>query len=192
MLNLPARRGAEMKITDTKIPGVHIIETTALIDERGSFVRNFCTRDLAPVLQGRTIAQINQSKTAKVGSLRGMHFQCPPHAEIKLVRCLRGRIWDVALDLRRESPTFLQWHAEELTPGNMKMMIVPERCAHGFQVLEPDSEVLYLHTEFYQPAAEGAVHYNDPRINIKWPLAVTDLSPRDAGHAFLDDSFTGI
>ena len=181
-----------MKITATKISGLYIADTTAFVDERGSFARNFCARDLAPALQGQTIAQINQSITAKVGAVRGLHFQRAPHAEIKMVRCLRGCIWDVAVDLRQESPTFLQWHAEELTPANMKMMIVPERCAHGFQVLEPDSEVLYLHTDFYEPAAEGGINYADPRINITWPLAVTDLSPRDASHTFLDDTYTGI
>ena len=181
-----------MKITDTKISGVHIIETTPLVDDRGSFARAFCARELEPILQGRTIAQINQSKTTKAGAIRGMHFQRTPYAEVKLVRCLRGRIWDVALDLRKESPTFLQWHAQELTPGNMKMMIVPERCAHGFQTLEADSEVLYLHTEFYEPSSEGGIHYADPRINIDWPLAVSDLSPRDATHPRIDDTFTGI
>ena len=181
-----------MKIQDTDIPGVHIIETTAHSDDRGSFMRAFCARELAPVLGNCTIVQINHSKTMQTGAIRGLHFQPVPHAEMKMVRCLRGRVWDVVLDLRKNSPTFLGYHAEELTPDNKKMIVVPEGCAHGFQVLEPESEMLYLHTEYYEPAAEGGIHYADPRIGIKWPLPVADLSPRDSTHPLLDATFTGI
>lgn len=188
----PERHGAEMKITDTKITGVKIVETTARADDRGSFMRAFCARELAPVLGDRIIVQINHSRTTKVGAIRGLHFQKQPHAEMKMIRCLQGRIFDVAVDLRQGSPTFLQWHAEELTPGNMKMMAIPEGCAHGFQVLESETELLYLHTAYYEPSSEGGIHYADPRVNIKWPLAATDFSERDASHPFLDDQFTGI
>jgi dTDP-4-dehydrorhamnose 3,5-epimerase len=111
---------------------------------------------------------------------------------MKLVRCLKGRVWDVAIDLRHNSPTFLRWHAEELTPFNGKMMAIPEGFAHGFQVMEPESELLYLHTAFYTPSAEGALRYDDPKLDIKWPLSVTDLSQRDAQHPFIDSEFTGI
>ncbi len=110
----------------------------------------------------------------------------PPHAEMKLVRCLRGRVWDVAVDLRAESPTFLHWHAEELSPDNHRMVVIPEGCAHGFQVLTPDSELLYLHTAFYAPDAEGGVRHDDPALGIRWPLPVTDLSPRDRSHPLID------
>jgi dTDP-4-dehydrorhamnose 3,5-epimerase len=120
-----------------------------------------------------------------------MHFQYPPHAEWKQVRCLRGRVWDVALDLRAGSSTLLQWHAEELSPDNGRAMVIPEGCAHGFQVLEPDSELLYLHSACYTPAAEGGVAYDEPRAGIRWPLAVTDISERDRGHARLTDNFRG-
>jgi dTDP-4-dehydrorhamnose 3,5-epimerase len=121
-----------------------------------------------------------------------MHYQHPPHAEMKLVRCVKGGVWDVAVDLRAGSPTFLQWHAEELTPQNARMLIVPEGCAHGFQALEPDSELLYLHTAFYTPEAEGGVAHDDPRLAISWPLPVVDLSTRDRAHPQIMPSFSGI
>lgn len=181
-----------MKIIDTKISGVHVIETDIRGDDRGSFARAFCARDLEPVLQGRTIAQINHSRSVSAGTLRGMHFQKTPFAEMKMVRCLRGRVWDVALDLRKESPTFMQWHAEELTPETMKMVVIPERCAHGFQTLESDSEMLYLHTEFYEPSSEGGVNYADPHPAVTWPLPPTVISPRDAAYPLLTDDFAGI
>jgi dTDP-4-dehydrorhamnose 3,5-epimerase len=124
--------------------------------------------------------------------VRGLHFQYHPHAEMKLIRCLRGRVFDVAVDLRKNSPTFLEWHAEELSGENQRMIVIPEGFAHGFQVLETDSELLYLHTATYQKGSEGAVRYNDPLIGIHWPLPVTDVSARDQNHPFLDHSFHGI
>lgn len=141
---------------------------------------------------GRPILQINHSLTHLPGSVRGLHFQHPPKAEAKWVRCLRGRVWDVAVDLRRGSPTFLAWHAVELDSGRMNALFVPEGCAHGFQVLEPDSEMLYLHTAPYTPGLEGAARWDDPRLAIAWPLAVVDVSDRDRSHPFLDMTFEGI
>ena len=111
---------------------------------------------------------------------------------MKMVRCLKGRVWDVAVDLRAGSGTFLQWHAEELSEENARMVIIPEGCAHGFQVMEPDSELLYLHTAFYSSDAESGVAYNDPRLNISWPLVVTDLSKRDQLHPFIYPNFQGL
>lgn len=181
-----------MKIIDTKIEGVKIIETSPISDARGSFARWYCERELAPALNGRHIVQVNHSRTAKVGSIRGMHYQKAPHAEGKFVRCIKGRAFDVALDLRMSSSTFLQWEAVELTPENGRMLCVPERCAHGFQVLEPDSELLYLHTEFYVPESEGGVHYADTMAEISWPLPAGDISPRDASHPPLPHDFGGI
>jgi dTDP-4-dehydrorhamnose 3,5-epimerase len=121
-----------------------------------------------------------------------MHLQRPPHAEMKFVRCVKGRVWDVAVDLRAGSPTFLKWHAEELSPENGLMMIIPEGCAHGFQVLEADCELLYLHTAIYTPGSEGGFSYHDSAFNIHWPLPVTDLSKRDASHQPIAPHFTGI
>jgi dTDP-4-dehydrorhamnose 3,5-epimerase len=184
--------GLTMRIADTAISGVRLVETDAFRDERGTFMRAFCARELAPILEKRTIAQANISRTTRPGAIRGLHFQQPPHAEMKMVRCLRGRVWDVALDLRKNSPTFLKWHAEELTPGNMKMLTIPEGCAHGFQTLEPESEVSYFSTAFYEPSAEGAVRYDDPRAAIRWPLPATDLSNRDAAHPLLAADFKGL
>jgi len=111
---------------------------------------------------------------------------------MKLIRCIKGRVWDVVLDLRKGSATFLQWYAEELSADNSKMIVIPEGCAHAFQVLDANSELLYLHTNFYKPEAEGGVHVLDPYLSIDWPLPVKDLSSRDKAHPFIDGSFSGI
>lgn len=181
-----------MKILPTLIAGVEIAETTPFKDPRGAFYRAFCDRDLAPILHHRTIRQVNVSRTEMVGAIRGMHFQHPPDAEMKLVRCLRGLVWDVALDLRQDSPTFLQWHGVELSPENALMMVIPEGCAHGFQVLAAGSELLYLHTAPYEPKSEGGIMYNDPAIDITWPMTATDISQRDTSHPLLSTDFARI
>ena len=180
-----------MKISDTKLQGVHVVENTVLGDVRGSFTRWFCPKELSKILGDRSIKQVNHSVTAKKGSIRGMHFQKSPHAEMKFVRCIRGRVLDVALDLRPSSKTFLQYHAEELSPDKNKMLVIPEGCAHGFQILEDNTELLYLHTGFYEPASEGGINYADPLTAIKWPLPVADISDRDANYSLLDKSFKG-
>lgn len=181
-----------MNILPTSIPGLMVVETTPHVDARGAFARLFCERELAELIGARRIVQINHSRTATVGAIRGMHFQRPPHAEMKLVRCLKGRVWDVAVDLRRNSPTFLRWHAEELTPANAHMMVIPEGFAHGFQVMEAESELLYLHTAFYTPDTEGGLRHDDPGLAITWPLPVADLSPRDSSHPLIKPDFNGI
>lgn len=181
-----------MEILPTSIAGVVVAKTAPLKDARGTFYRAFCDRDLEPILQQRTIRQVNVSRTEMAGAIRGMHFQHPPHAEMKLIRCLRGRVWDVALDLRQGSPTFLQWHGVELSPENALMMVIPEGCAHGFQVMDPSSELLYLHTAPYEPKSEGGVRYSDSIINIFWPMTVTDISQRDISHPLLSRDFLGI
>jgi dTDP-4-dehydrorhamnose 3,5-epimerase len=181
-----------MKIHPTRIEGVSVIEATPFEDKRGSFARMFCARELREIIGSRSIVQINVSRTATVGAVRGLHFQRPPYAESKLVSCLKGRVWDVALDLRSDSKTYLQWHSEELSSANRKTLFIPEGCAHGFQVLEADSELLYLHTQFYEPAAESGVRVTDSLLNIPWPLPVTDLSVRDQNHPLLSAAFTGL
>lgn len=180
-----------MKIIDTQIAGVKIVESAPRGDNRGSFTRFYCEKDLASLLGDRHIVQVNHSKTSKAGSIRGLHFQKAPHAETKFIRCLKGRVWDVALDLRAGSPTFLKYHAVELTPASNHMFVIPEGCAHGFQALEDDSEMLYLHTAFYEPASEGGVSYADERVNIAWPLPPADLSERDKAYPPLDANFKG-
>jgi len=181
-----------MKILPTKLSGVVVAETVPVVDHRGAFGRLFCERELSQILGHRHIVQINHSRAATVGAVRGLHFQRPPQAEMKFVRCLRGRVWDVAVDLRGGSRTFLQWHAEELTPENARMLALPEGCAHGFQVLDAESELLYLHTAFYDPDAEGGVRCDDSRLGITWPLPIADLSQRDRLLPTLGAGFVGI
>ena len=184
--------GAAMKASPTSIAGVMRVETGYFTDARGAFGRLYCESELSGIIGERRIVQINHSRTEAVGAVRGMHFQHPPHAEMKLVRCIKGRVWDVAVDLRAGSPTFLNWHAEELTPQNACMLVIPEGCAHGFQVLDAASELLYLHTAFYTPASEGGLRHDDPRLGIGWPLPAVDLSSRDLAHPLLSQDFSGI
>ncbi len=181
-----------MRVLPTAIQGVSVVETQMIEDPRGSFARLFCQQELHEILGPRKIVQINQSTTRQPGAVRGMHYQHPPSAEMKLVRCLKGRVWDVAIDLREGSTTFLQWHGEELSADNAKMLVIPEGCAHGFQVLETDSQLLYLHTEFYAPDTEDGVAYNDPKLAISWPLPVTGLSERDRDLSPLSIKFSGL
>lgn len=181
-----------MKVVQTLINGLSVVETTFCADNRGSFERLFCARELADVFGARRIVQINRSLTLMKGSVRGLHFQHSPYAEMKLVRCIRGKVWDVAVDLRRGSKTFLQWHAEELSPENQRMMVIPEGVAHGFQTLEPESELLYLHTAPYAPESEGGFRVDDPLLGITWPLPVEGLSDRDSRHQAIPAGFRGI
>lgn len=181
-----------MLVKQTALNGIYVVESKPLNDQRGFFMRLFCNRELGEILGERHIVQVNQSGTRNAGTVRGLHFQYPPYSELKLVRCLRGRVWDVAVDLRAGSPTFLKWHAEELTPDNNRMLVIPEGCAHGFQALEEGSELLYLHTAYYNSAAEGGVPYDDPRLNIHWPLKAADVSDRDLAHLPITTEFKGV
>lgn len=181
-----------MKILDTPIAGLALVETAAFRDHRGEFMRFFCENELAPVIGPRHIVQINRSVTSAPGCVRGMHYQYPPHAEMKLVRCTRGRVFDVAVDIRAGSPTFMQWFGCELSAESARMLAIPEGFAHGFQVIEPDSELIYLTTAAYEKSAEGGITPEDPAIGIRWPLRVTMLSDRDRDHPRLDGSFAGV
>lgn len=181
-----------MQLAKTPIAGVFEALTEVVQDHRGHFARLFCRNDLAVAHLDRPIIQINHSRTSSVGAVRGLHFQLPPKAEAKWVRCLKGRVFDVAVDLRRGSPTFLRWHAVELDALQMNAIFIPEGCAHGFQVLEPNSELLYLHSDSYSPADERGLRIDDPRLAIGWPLAPTDISKRDKSHPLIDDAFEGI
>ncbi|AVA25729.1 dTDP-4-dehydrorhamnose 3,5-epimerase [Rhizobium sp. NXC24] len=181
-----------MKLTKTKIEGLFVAESTIIGDSRGTFSRVYCQNELEPAIGDRTIRQANVSMTAAVGTVRGMHYQHAPRAEMKIVRCIEGRVFDIAVDLRRGSSTFLQWYGVELSPENGLAFVIPEGCAHGFQVLEENSRLLYLHTEFYSPEHEGGVRYNDPRVGIEWPLPPVHLSSRDVSHPLLDENFHGV
>jgi len=181
-----------LRISETSISGVFEATTEIRQDARGAFARLFCLDDLAAAQGARPIKQINHSRTTAAGTIRGMHFQRSPMSEGKWIRCLKGRVFDVAVDLRSDSPTFLQWHSVELRAELMNAVFIPEGCAHGFQALAPDSELLYLHTEKYSPAHEGGVRFDDPRLAIGWPLPARDLSDRDLSHPPIDDAFRGI
>jgi dTDP-4-dehydrorhamnose 3,5-epimerase len=180
-----------MKVIPTAIAGVSIVETAVHSDHRGSFARFFAAEELTAVT-AKPILHINHSRTAAKGSIRGLHFQLPPFAEMKMVRCLKGRVMDVAVDLRLGSPTFLHYHTVELSAENAKMLVIPEGCAHGFQTLEEHCELLYLHTTVYNQEAEGGLRYDDPAIGIKWALPISDISTRDTSHPLIDDNFLGI
>ena len=180
--------GRSMNIKQTPLKDAFIIEPEPFRDDRGLFARVFCKQELRDILRGKNIVQVNHSMTRQKGAIRGMHFQRPPRAEVKMVKCLSGSVFDVMIDLRSDSSTFLNWHGEKLSAENMKMMYIPEGFAHGFQTLEQNSELLYLHTEFYNPEYEGGVHYNDPKVGISWPLEVTDVSERDRNHPLLAGS----
>lgn len=182
----------QVNLIRTPLDGVMVARTKRIEDERGTFQRFFCDVDLHEVVGERKVVQINHSKTRQVGTVRGMHFQYPPHAETKFVRCLRGRVWDVVVDLRKGSPTFQRWHAEILSQENAHLLVIPEGCAHGFQVLEADSELLYLHSAHYEPSSEGGIRHDDPLIAIKWPLVVEQVSERDQSYPYLTSDFHGI
>lgn len=173
--------------------GAFVIETAPVKDHRGSFARYFCHKEMSDIIGSRRIVNINFSKTLQKGVVRGMHYQKNPKAEMKMVRCLKGAVYDVMIDIRKDSPTFLQSQGIELTEAAMNMVVIPEGFAHGFQVLEENSELLYLHTEYYSEVEEGALNPQDPQLGINWPLKIVDLSERDKNHLLLSQKeFTGI
>lgn len=182
----------KLQINSTPFEGLYVIDTSAFIDHRGAFARWFCEDELAEVIGNRHIKNVNFSRTVKKGSVRGMHFQRPPKSEMKMIRCINGRILDVVVDIRLGSPTYLNHFSVELSAENMKMIVVPEGFAHGFQSLEDNSEIMYLVTEFYSPECEGGLRYNDPELKINWPLNVADISDKDAGHKLIDGTFKGL
>lgn len=179
-------------IESTRLRDVCVLQRHPIGDARGYFERLFCDDELAGWLGGRAIRQVNHTLTAAAGTVRGLHFQHPPHAEAKIVTCLRGEVFDVAVDLRRGSPTFLQWHGERLSATNHRSLLLPPGVAHGFQSLVEDVELLYFHTEPFAPEAEGGVHPRDPRVAVDWPLPIAALSDRDEHHPWLQDAFDGL
>jgi dTDP-4-dehydrorhamnose 3,5-epimerase len=181
-----------MKISPTKLADAFVIETEVFRDKRGNFARLFCKEELMDIYKNRSIVQINYSLTREKGALRGMHFQNPPNSGAKMVRCIKGSVFDVIIDLRANSRSFLKWHGEVLSADNMKMLYIPEGFAHGFQTLETNCEMLYLHSEFYSPSHEGGVHYNDPAVNVQWPLEVTEISEKDCNYPLIISNYSGI
>jgi dTDP-4-dehydrorhamnose 3,5-epimerase len=174
------------------IGGVVAVRRRSLGDARGSLSRLFCAEELAAAGWRWPVAQVNHSVTATAGTVRGMHYQAPPLAEAKLVTCLRGRVWDVALDLRAGSPTFLRWCAQEISAENGIALLIPPGCAHGFQALTDAVELLYLHSVAYAPDHDRGVNPQDPRCAIAWPMPVAILSPKDLSRPMLDADFAGM
>ncbi|MEP6726881.1 MAG: dTDP-4-dehydrorhamnose 3,5-epimerase [Bacteroidota bacterium] len=181
-----------MVFTETILKGSFTIELTPFTDNRGWFARTYCKDEFKRIGHTGEWVQMNHSFTSKAGALRGMHYQLPPFTEIKMVRCIAGAVYDVIIDLRKDSATFLQWFGTELSAKNKRMIYIPEGFAHGFQTLTDDCELIYHHTELYMPGAEAGVQYNDPRIGINWPLTPTEISERDKQHPLLNNNFTGI
>lgn len=168
-----------MKFTETSLPGVYLIDIEPIGDSRGFFSRFWCSKEFAAQGLPFQVAQINVSHNAEAGTLRGLHYQREPHAEGKVVACTRGRVFDVAVDIRPESATYLQWYGAVLDDQKRQMLYIPEGFAHGYQTLEDDTGLLYLVSEFYTPDAEHGLRYDDPAIGIEWPRDVASLSGKD-------------
>jgi len=173
--------------TETKLKGAFVIELERRVDERGFFARTFCRQEFQERGLELVIAQASMASNRRKGTLRGMHFQFPPAAEAKLLRCTRGAIVDIIVDLRPESPTYLQHIAVELDAGTMRALYVPERFAHGYQVLEDNTDISYEMSECYTPSAEGGLLHDDPRLGLSWPLPVAVVSTKDRSHRPLNE-----
>jgi dTDP-4-dehydrorhamnose 3,5-epimerase len=174
-------------VSRTKISELIVVERVPRLDPRGFLERFFCTDEMREVLQERTLQQINHTLTRSKGTVRGMHMQKAPHAEMKFISCIKGEVFDVAVDLRPSSPTFGHWHGEILSQNNFKTLVIPEGFAHGFQTLADDCELIYLHTASFAPQAEAGISAVDKMLNISWPLPVDGLSERDIKLPMLRD-----
>lgn len=181
-----------MTFEELNLLGAFVVTPEPFEDQRGIFYRVFCKNDFKSIGHSEDFVQVNYSLSRKTGTVRGMHYQHPPKSEVKMVKCIRGAIIDVIIDLRYGSETFLRWEKVELTEKNRKMIYIPQGFAHGFQTKEPNCELLYFHTEFYNPDYEDAVNYMDPKVNIEWPLEVTEISKKDRNQDFLSDDFNGL
>jgi len=183
---------ARFDCIDTPLAGLKVIQRKPIADVRGFLSRFYCAEEFKGYGLNKPINQINHTHTKQKGAVRGLHYQQAPYAEIKLVNCIKGEIFDIAVDLRKNSPTFLHWHGEVLSENNQRSLLIPEGFAHGFQALTDDCELIYLHTAPYVKEAEAALNVNDPRLNIAWPLGIAELSDRDRSHPMIKDDFEGI
>jgi dTDP-4-dehydrorhamnose 3,5-epimerase len=179
-------------VTDLALAGLKRVEHKRHGDERGFVSRLFCAEELSVAGWKKPIIQVNHSYTIRCGTVRGMHLQRPPHAEMKLVSCIRGEVWDVAVDVRAGSKTFLRWHAEHLSAANRCALLIPEGFAHGFQTLADDVELIYCHSSAYTAKGEVGLNPKDPMLAIDWPLQITELSARDSQHPMLDGQYAGV
>ena len=178
-----------MKFNKTKLKGSFVIDLDKREDERGFFARLFCINEFDQNQADRNIVQINNSLSRDKGTLRGIHYQLSPKSETKIVRCIKGSLWDVIVDLRPDSPTFLQWFGETLSAENRRMMFVPKGFGHGFITLEPDTEAIYFVTEFYSPEHERGLRWDDPKIGIEWPIEPVIISEKDRQHKDFDINY---
>lgn len=181
-----------MIFKETSLREAFVIEIEPRVDERGLFVRTFCQKEFAKIGFSKQIVQINHSVTRQRGTIRGMHYQVPPACEIKIIRCVQGTAFDVMVDIRAGSPTFMQWHGVELSKENMRMVYIPEGFAHGFQTLTDNAELIYHHSAFYRPEYEHGLRFDDPALAINWPLPVGFISPKDQDYPITDNDFKGI
>jgi dTDP-4-dehydrorhamnose 3,5-epimerase len=168
--------------TETKLKGAFILDVKRLEDERGFFGRSWCKKEMQEHGLNSNVVQANVSFNHKRGTLRGMHFQFSPYQETKLVRCTKGALYDVIIDLRKDSPTYKQWIGVELTEDNFRMLYVPEDFAHGFITLQDNTAITYQVTQFYTPGAEGGIRWNDPTVGIEWPVPIEVISSKDSNH----------
>lgn len=181
-----------MNLHVTPLAGLYQVQHTPVVDIRGRFTRLFCEQELAVIRPGLQFPQINLSETHGRGTVRGLHYQTPPAAEAKLISCLRGRVFDVAVDLRADSPSFLHWHAIELAEDNDRAVFIPEGFAHGFQALSEEVQLLYMHTAPWTPACEAGLRHDDPRLAIRWPIPNAVISERDREHPLIEDRYRGV
>lgn len=181
-----------MKKFKTRIKDLYIYERIPFNDDRGLFQKIYCPDQLSDYLSNKEVWQINHSITCKIGTIRGLHYQKKPNLETKIVSCIRGKVFDVAVDLRKNSETFLKWYGIVLCEKNFRSMIIPEGFAHGFQALETNSELIYVHNNKYDPNYEDGVNALDGIINIKWPLDITNISGKDKNLKFISKAFKGI
>jgi dTDP-4-dehydrorhamnose 3,5-epimerase len=175
-----------LKFLETPLAGLYVVEIEPRNDDRGFFARSFCIEEFDAHGLERKVAQCNISFNEKVGSLRGLHFQAEPHGEAKLVRCTHGAIYDVAVDIRPGSNTYLKWYAVELNSKNRRMMFIPQGFAHGFQTLMDETEVFYLMFESYYPERARGLRWDDPKVGIAWPLANPIISDKDRTYPLID------
>ena len=176
-----------MKFTSMPLSGAYLIDLEKHEDNRGFLARTWCEKEFSHMGLDTTFSQMNSTMSIRKGTLRGLHFQRSPTAETKIVRCIRGAIWDVVVDLRAGSSTFGKWYGVELNEDNRTMVYVPKGFAHGIQTLTDNVEQLYLHSEFHSPDHEGGLRYNDPSVLVEWPLPVSVISHRDLNHPFLNE-----
>jgi dTDP-4-dehydrorhamnose 3,5-epimerase len=181
-----------MKFTPSSLNDVYVIDLEPLSDDRGWFARTFCKEEFAGIGHKAEWVQLNHSFTSTQGTIRGLHYQLPPFSEIKLVRCIAGKVFDVVVDIRKDSANFLKWTGVELSALNQRMIYIPEGFAHGFQALTDNCELIYHHSAFYRPGVEAGIRYDDPMLRIDWPLHATLVSERDRAHPFLTPGFKGI